>query len=145
MKESSYHLLISRLDLHVCDDSQSREPGIPRGPAWVGGPSLPAALGMEGSFQDSVRRKKRTLLGYFVGFPYHSLPQVSVLLGQLSVPACQPLGSNRAACEAVRYRGWASSQTSLKQNPQGQSPNSVHFFFSSLVGIADHCYKLSRG
>uniref|UniRef100_A0A8C7B5F3 Bridge-like lipid transfer protein family member 3A n=1 Tax=Neovison vison TaxID=452646 RepID=A0A8C7B5F3_NEOVI len=28
VKESSYHLLISRLDLHVCDDSQSREPGV---------------------------------------------------------------------------------------------------------------------
>ncbi|XP_077017652.1 bridge-like lipid transfer protein family member 3A isoform X2 [Tamandua tetradactyla] len=28
VKESSYHLLISRLDLHICDDSQSREPGI---------------------------------------------------------------------------------------------------------------------
>ncbi|XP_074092594.1 bridge-like lipid transfer protein family member 3A isoform X2 [Macrotis lagotis] len=27
VKESSYHLLISRLDLHICDDSQSREPG----------------------------------------------------------------------------------------------------------------------
>ncbi|XP_053769581.1 bridge-like lipid transfer protein family member 3A isoform X4 [Desmodus rotundus] len=26
VKESSYHLLISRLDLHICDDSQSREP-----------------------------------------------------------------------------------------------------------------------
>ncbi|XP_075411617.1 bridge-like lipid transfer protein family member 3A [Tenrec ecaudatus] len=28
VKESSYHLLISRLDLHVCDDSQFREPGV---------------------------------------------------------------------------------------------------------------------
>uniref|UniRef100_A0A250Y7R2 UHRF1 (ICBP90) binding protein 1 n=1 Tax=Castor canadensis TaxID=51338 RepID=A0A250Y7R2_CASCN len=28
VKESSYHLLISRLDLHICDDSQSGEPGI---------------------------------------------------------------------------------------------------------------------
>ncbi|KAM6183308.1 bridge-like lipid transfer protein family member 3A isoform 1-T1 [Erethizon dorsatum] len=28
VKESSYHLLISRLDLHICDDSQSREPGV---------------------------------------------------------------------------------------------------------------------
>ncbi|VTJ60667.1 Hypothetical predicted protein [Marmota monax] len=28
VKESSYHLLISRLDLHICDDSQSRDPGI---------------------------------------------------------------------------------------------------------------------
>ncbi|XP_058162580.1 bridge-like lipid transfer protein family member 3A isoform X2 [Dasypus novemcinctus] len=28
VKESSYHLLISRLDLHICDDSQLREPGI---------------------------------------------------------------------------------------------------------------------
>ncbi|XP_007483774.1 bridge-like lipid transfer protein family member 3A isoform X2 [Monodelphis domestica] len=27
VKESSYHLLISRLDLHICDDSQSRGPG----------------------------------------------------------------------------------------------------------------------
>nr|XP_033775116.1 UHRF1-binding protein 1 [Geotrypetes seraphini] len=27
MKEPSYHLLISRLDLHICDDSQTREPG----------------------------------------------------------------------------------------------------------------------
>ncbi|XP_054659634.1 bridge-like lipid transfer protein family member 3A isoform X3 [Grus americana] len=27
MKESSYHLLISRLDLHICDDSHSRESG----------------------------------------------------------------------------------------------------------------------
>ncbi|NXX28184.1 URFB1 protein, partial [Nicator chloris] len=27
MKESSYHLLISRLDLHICDDSHAREPG----------------------------------------------------------------------------------------------------------------------
>nr|XP_009513247.1 PREDICTED: UHRF1-binding protein 1 [Phalacrocorax carbo] len=27
MKESSYHLLISRLDLHICDDSQTRESG----------------------------------------------------------------------------------------------------------------------
>ncbi|XP_058410544.1 bridge-like lipid transfer protein family member 3A [Diceros bicornis minor] len=28
VKESSYHLLISRLDLHICDDSQSRESGV---------------------------------------------------------------------------------------------------------------------
>ncbi|KAB1261966.1 UHRF1-binding protein 1 [Camelus dromedarius] len=28
VKESSYHLLISRLDLHICDDSQPREPGV---------------------------------------------------------------------------------------------------------------------
>uniref|UniRef100_A0A8D1Y2P9 UHRF1 binding protein 1 n=2 Tax=Sus scrofa TaxID=9823 RepID=A0A8D1Y2P9_PIG len=28
VKESSYHLLVSRLDLHICDDSQSREPGV---------------------------------------------------------------------------------------------------------------------
>ncbi|KAM6185085.1 bridge-like lipid transfer protein family member 3A [Rhynchocyon petersi] len=28
VKESSYHLLISRLDLHICDDSQFREPGV---------------------------------------------------------------------------------------------------------------------
>ncbi|XP_075835788.1 bridge-like lipid transfer protein family member 3A isoform X1 [Microtus pennsylvanicus] len=28
VKESSYHLLISRLDLHICDDSPSREPGV---------------------------------------------------------------------------------------------------------------------
>lgn len=28
VKESSYHLLISRLDLHICDDSQSRDPGV---------------------------------------------------------------------------------------------------------------------
>lgn len=28
VKESSYHLLISRLDLHICDDSQSREPDV---------------------------------------------------------------------------------------------------------------------
>ncbi|XP_076562539.1 bridge-like lipid transfer protein family member 3A [Arvicanthis niloticus] len=28
VKESSYHLLISRPDLHICDDSQSREPGV---------------------------------------------------------------------------------------------------------------------
>uniref|UniRef100_A0A8C9Q3C2 UHRF1 binding protein 1 n=1 Tax=Spermophilus dauricus TaxID=99837 RepID=A0A8C9Q3C2_SPEDA len=28
VKESSYHLLISRLDLHICDDSQSRDTGI---------------------------------------------------------------------------------------------------------------------
>ncbi|KAM5263427.1 bridge-like lipid transfer protein family member 3A isoform 2-T2 [Ctenodactylus gundi] len=28
VKESSYHLLISRLDLHICDDSQTREPGV---------------------------------------------------------------------------------------------------------------------
>nr|XP_009485576.1 PREDICTED: UHRF1-binding protein 1 [Pelecanus crispus] len=27
MKESSYHLLISRLDLHICDDSHTRESG----------------------------------------------------------------------------------------------------------------------
>ncbi|NXO71534.1 URFB1 protein, partial [Phainopepla nitens] len=27
MKESSYHLLISRLDLHICDDSHAREAG----------------------------------------------------------------------------------------------------------------------
>ncbi|NXG78181.1 URFB1 protein, partial [Baryphthengus martii] len=27
MKESSYHLLISRLDLHICDDSHTRETG----------------------------------------------------------------------------------------------------------------------
>ncbi|NWY15717.1 URFB1 protein, partial [Aphelocoma coerulescens] len=27
MKESSYHLLISRLDLHICDDSHARESG----------------------------------------------------------------------------------------------------------------------
>ncbi|XP_057282874.1 bridge-like lipid transfer protein family member 3A isoform X2 [Pezoporus wallicus] len=27
MKESSYHLLISHLDLHICDDSHTREPG----------------------------------------------------------------------------------------------------------------------
>ncbi|XP_069094927.1 bridge-like lipid transfer protein family member 3A isoform X2 [Pleurodeles waltl] len=27
MKESSYHLLISRLDLHICDDSQAQETG----------------------------------------------------------------------------------------------------------------------
>lgn len=30
VKESSYHLLISRPDLHICDDSQSREPGAQR-------------------------------------------------------------------------------------------------------------------
>uniref|UniRef100_A0A8U8BLV5 UHRF1-binding protein 1 n=1 Tax=Geospiza parvula TaxID=87175 RepID=A0A8U8BLV5_GEOPR len=28
MKESSYHLLISRLDLHICDDSHAREHGM---------------------------------------------------------------------------------------------------------------------
>uniref|UniRef100_G3TV83 Bridge-like lipid transfer protein family member 3A n=1 Tax=Loxodonta africana TaxID=9785 RepID=G3TV83_LOXAF len=28
VKEPSYHLFISRLDLHICDDSQSREPGV---------------------------------------------------------------------------------------------------------------------
>uniref|UniRef100_A0A8C5T3D7 UHRF1 binding protein 1 n=1 Tax=Malurus cyaneus samueli TaxID=2593467 RepID=A0A8C5T3D7_9PASS len=28
MKESSYHLLISRLDLHICDDSHTREHGM---------------------------------------------------------------------------------------------------------------------
>ncbi|EGW01515.1 UHRF1-binding protein 1 [Cricetulus griseus] len=28
VKEPSYHLLISRLDLHICDDSQAREPGV---------------------------------------------------------------------------------------------------------------------
>ncbi|XP_008591357.1 PREDICTED: UHRF1-binding protein 1, partial [Galeopterus variegatus] len=28
VKESSYHLLISRLDLHICDDSQSQESGV---------------------------------------------------------------------------------------------------------------------
>lgn len=28
VKESSYHLLISRLDLHICDDSPCREPGV---------------------------------------------------------------------------------------------------------------------
>ncbi|XP_053102206.1 bridge-like lipid transfer protein family member 3A isoform X2 [Hemicordylus capensis] len=30
MKESSYHLLISRLDLHICDDSHTRETGASR-------------------------------------------------------------------------------------------------------------------
>ncbi|XP_077190555.1 bridge-like lipid transfer protein family member 3A isoform X2 [Paroedura picta] len=30
MKESSYHLLISRLDLHICDDSHTRETGTSR-------------------------------------------------------------------------------------------------------------------
>ncbi|XP_030076313.1 bridge-like lipid transfer protein family member 3A [Microcaecilia unicolor] len=30
MKEPSYHLLISRLDLHICDDSQTRESGAAR-------------------------------------------------------------------------------------------------------------------
>uniref|UniRef100_A0A6I8NIA4 Bridge-like lipid transfer protein family member 3A n=1 Tax=Ornithorhynchus anatinus TaxID=9258 RepID=A0A6I8NIA4_ORNAN len=28
VKESSYHLMISRLDLHICDDSRSRETGV---------------------------------------------------------------------------------------------------------------------